>query len=341
MIDTQTSITASGGDLQTIVNHWDLQIFRAEKIRDVYKIYTNQGIKNLKVSPRLPERLLFVHQAINHLIKQGFTKMVPLIPSREGTTYVCDHQWAYSLFDWIEGRQSDCRNEAELIDSTKILAEFHQKSTGFVPPEGSNMRDRLGKCLKHFEERYQDLLEFKASAKLNQSDSFAKAYWESVDFFLPMAEQAITKLKGSSYLDLVARAQIIKPFCHGDPAARNFIITPEQQVFMIDFDSCRLDLPIMDLIKFTRRVMKKYHWRYQTAQLLFDSYQAVYPLTQNELEVIKAVFYFPQKFWRLSIRYFHEHGRYTDERSFQKFKKFLRNKAQLAQFQTEFEDYNL
>jgi CotS family spore coat protein len=326
-------------NLSEILNQWGLQVKSAEPIKDVFKVKTDQGWKNLKVSPLIPQRLLFVHQAIEHLNGNGFDKMTPLIPSRSGNTYLCDGTHAYSLFDWIEGRQCNFKNQRELIRSTKILAEFHQKSLGFTPPDNSNMRNRLGKCLKHFEERYQDLLDYQAIARSMPNDPFARIYLENAGFFLPMAVAAIDKLSRSSYPNLVEWAQRNKPFCHGDPAARNFILTPNHQIFMIDFDSCRLDLPIMDLIKFTRRVLKKYHWRFSVAKLVIDSYQEIQPLSRCEMEVMKAVFYFPQKFWRMSNRYFHEHGRHTPERALDKFQKYLQNKYALAQFQVEFERY--
>jgi CotS family spore coat protein len=325
--------------LQNILSEWGLDSCSWEKVRDVYKVHTSKGVKNLKVSPLVPARLLFVHQAVQHLIKKGFTKMYPLIPNIHGETTVYDEKHAYSLFDWIEGRQCDYRNKAELLQSIKVLAEFHEKSCGFIPPEHSNMRNHLGKCLHHFEERYHDLLRFQELARADQKDPFAAAYLANVADFLPMAEQAIAKMKKSAYPRLVERNLVLKPFCHGDPAARNFILTPGNKVFIIDFDSCRLDLPIMDLIKFTRRVMKKYRWRYPIAKQLIDSYQEICPLTSSELAVMKAVFYFPQKFWRLAIRYFDKHAAYGPERLLRKFQKYVGNKTHLVQFQEQFENY--
>lgn len=326
-------------NLQRILDNWGLRLLYWEKIRDVYRVYTDQGSKNLKVSPNYPARLLFVHQAVEHLTKQGFSKMVPLIPTLHGDTYVGDQQYAYSLFDWIEGRQCDYRNRQELIDSAKALAEFHQRTLGFTPPAKSNMRDHLGKCLRYFEERHQDLLQFREMAAARPKDRFAEAYLANIDTFLPMAQTAISKMRQSSYQSLVEQAKMLKPFCHGDPAARNFILTPEGRIFLIDFDSCRLDLPLMDLIKFTRRVLKKHRWNYQTAGLLINAYQDVNPISWSELEVMKAVFYFPQKFWRLSIRYFHQNIRYKPERLYLKFLKHLANRTNIAAFQRAFELY--
>ncbi len=326
-------------DLQQILDHWELELYRFEKVRDVYKVYTQNGLKNLKLSPLVPGRILFVHHAIAHLNQRGFSKMTPLIPTKTGETSVFDPNFAYTLFDWIEGRQCDYRNKTELVDSMKVLADFHQKTSGFTPPPTSNMRDHLGKCLKHFEERYQDLLRFKELALTLPKDQFAASYLANVEAYLTMAAEAIAKMKKSDYHTLVEQARLKKTFCHGDPATRNFILTPENEIFMIDFDSCRLDLPIMDAIKFTRRIMKKYRWQYPVAKLVIDSYQAVNPLSSSELAVMKAVFFFPQKFWRLAIRYFDQHAAYGPARLLRKFQKYVRNKDHMVQFQQQFSNY--
>ena len=328
-------------ELQPILAQWGLKVYHYKKIKDVYWVQTDRGPKNLKLSPLLPKRLLFVHQAVNHLESQGFDKMYPIIPLCNGQSYFCDGRFAYTLFDWIEGRQCNFQKIHELTGSTRVLAEFHHKSQGFNPPEYSNMRNRLGKCMQHFEEYYLDLLEYKNLARGMAEDTFARIYLANVDFFLPLAEKAINRLHNTAYTELVDRARETRPFCHGDPAARNFILTPANAIFMIDFDSCRLDLPIMDLIKFTRRVMKKYRWDFKVAKSLIESYHQENTLTLSELQVMKAVFYFPQKFWRMSTRYFHQHGRHTPERALQKFQKYLRNKLAFAQFQHDFETYQL
>lgn len=326
-------------DLKSILANWGLKPVQAEKIKDVFKVKTDQGVKNLKVSPLKPNRLIFVHQAIRHLVKSGFTGMKPIIPTTNRETYVSDGQYAYTLFDWIEGRQCNFANQQELGDATRVLAEMHRHTLGFVPPPHSNMRKQLGKCLVHFKERFYNLLEYQQTARLMPNDPFAQVYLENSDYFIALAAQAIAKLKQSHYHELVIRAGIEQPFCYGDPAARNFILTPEGRVFLIDFDSCRIDLPIMDLVKFIRRVMKKHRWSYPTARVIMNAYQEVNPLSPDELGVMKAVFYFPQKFWRISTRYFHRHGDFYPESLFRKLQKHLQNKEAFYQFPVLFDSY--
>ncbi len=328
-------------DLESILPNWSLKPIQSERIKDVFKVNTLQGVKNLKVSPLLPRRLTFVHQAIQHLIKRGFTKMNPIIPTLKGETYVSDGQYAYTLFNWIEGRQCDFANQSELTGATRILAELHRHTFGFIPPPHSNMRKQLGKCLYHCEERLLNLQEYQQMARQMPKECFAQVYLKNCDYFIALATQAVAKLKMSNYGELVNRAEIERPFCYGDPAARNFILTPEGRVLLIDFDSCRIDLPIMDLIKFIRRVMKKYHWSYPIARLIMDAYQTVNPILPDELGVMKAAFYFPQKFWRISTRYFHRHGDYCPERLLRKLQKCLENKSAFYQFPFLFDNYQV
>ncbi len=327
-------------DLEAILLNWGLKPLQAEKIKDVFKVGTVQGVKNLKVSPLNPKRLIFVHQAIEHLINSGFTKMNPLIPTLKGTTYVSDGQYAYTLFDWIEGRQCNFANHPELAEATQVLAELHRHTFGFIPPAYSNMRKQLGKCLNHFEERYLNLEEYRQMA-LSMSDDFAGLYLKNCAYFITLAAQAINRLRESNYSQLVAKAESEHPFCYGDPAARNFILTPGNRVMMIDFDSCRLDLPVMDLVKFIRRVMKKYNWSYSIARFIMDSYQTANPISKEELAVMKAVFYFPQKFWRISTRYFHQHSGYSPERLLRKLHKCLEHKSAFYQFPYLFDSYQV
>lgn len=325
--------------LSSIMDHWGLHCRNWKKVKDVYKIQTESGCKNLKVSPHAPERLAFVHQAVTHLNLNGFKRLNPIIPTLDGRTYVTDGTVAYTLFDWVEGGQCDFRNLSVLAEATKVLAEFHQKSRGFTPPDHSNMRNRLGRCLNHFEEYYQNLIDFTEQAREMPRDPFARVYLKNVDSFLPLAARATELLRQSPYQELTRAAQESMVFCHGDPAARNFILTPGQGIFMIDFDSCRLDLPLMDLIKFSRRVLKKYHWDFRIARIIIEAYHEVSPLTSAELEVMRAVFYFPQKFWRISIRYFHDHRHHTPEREFRKFQKYLSNKTAIYRFHKDFDAY--
>ena len=178
-------------DLEALLANWGLKPIQAEKIKDVFKVDTAQGVKNLKVSPLKPKRLIFVHQAINHLIKNGFTKMNPIIPTLQGGTYVSDGQFAYTLFDWIAGRQCNFANQAELAEATRVLAELHRRTLGFVPPPHSNMRKQW-EMFASFPRSDSQLKEYRQNGSPNAPTKACNVYLENCElFYHPLADQAI------------------------------------------------------------------------------------------------------------------------------------------------------
>ncbi len=326
-------------DLKEITSAWGLELYRAEQVKDVYRIETNQGVKNLKVSPLNPKQLDFVHQAVLHLSQNGFQKMTPLIKTLSGKTYVDDGTAAYTLFNWIDGKQCKLRSERELAQATAVLAEFHLYSRGFTPHSQTKLRSRVGKCSKNFVKRSQELLEYKKIAAQMPGDRFAELYLKNIDYYLPLATNAIQLLEQSPYPELVAAYQLRRPFAHGDPAARNFILTPEKQIYLIDFDSCRLEMPILDLIKFARRVLKKHHWKFEVFSQMLTAYQQIQPFSREEFQVMQSVLSFPQKFWRMSSRYFEQRDRRSPERLTHKFEKLLKERKNFTHFQNDFQRY--
>jgi spore coat-associated protein S len=53
------------------------------------------------------------------------------------------------------------------------------------------------------------------------------------------------------------------------------------------------------------KVLKRSDWNIENAKLIFDSYNEVSPLEEEEYRVIFAFLLFPQRFWRLANRYYY------------------------------------
>jgi spore coat protein I len=50
--------------------------------------------------------------------------------------------------------------------------------------------------------------------------------------------------------------------------------------------------------------MRKCNWNIQKASLLLDAYEEIFPLSSDEIIIMKAMLLFPQKFWRVANRYY-------------------------------------
>ena len=74
---------------------------------------------------------------------------------------------------------------------------------------------------------------------------------------------------------------------------------------VIDFDYCKRELRIYDVSNFLIKVLKRVQWNIEYCNLIIDSYNSVSPIKEEEYRVLFAFLVFPQRFWRLSNRYYY------------------------------------
>lgn len=304
-----------------------------EPVLDVYRIETRDGAKNLKRTRLSPDKLRFVLSGLQHLHRNRFRALCLPLPTKDGTPFLDRGGWRYLLSDWIEGRQADLGRPAELSAAVRTLAAFHQASRGYRPPMESNSRFHWGNLLVSFFKRCEEMRRLALETRRRMAATgFDREIRAEIDYYLALADFARDLLSASSYKALAAEAAEEGGLCHGDVAARNFIQTPRGDVFLIDFDGLRQDLPLMDLWKLFRRLMKTHGWDSGLGRSILRTYEDVKPLSPAELEVLLALTAFPQKYWRLASRYYG--GRYAvQEESYQrKLRKYTRHREAHAAF---------
>lgn len=61
--------------------------------------------------------------------------------------------------------------------------------------------------------------------------------------------------------------------------------------------------------------MRKCNWDISKVEVILDKYCSVEPITREELEVMKLILQFPQKFWRVANKFYNSRRSWS-ERSF-------------------------
>lgn len=319
--------------LRELMQTWNYQAKRIEPIRDVYKVSTTRGTVALKGNLLPPEQMQFIHSFLHYLQDQGFTQVLTAIPTPDGRDFIVMEGVVYSLYHWIDGKRPNFRHLDELNDACRALAKMHHACTGFHPPAGSRPRKRWGRLIDIHKKRRHDLTQFAEIAKEKRYPSrFDREYLKHLPDYLNLADQSLALLNADEYNNLVHEGKQKGYVCHGDVAERNFIRTPDGETWIIDLDSCRLDLPVMDLVKFTRRILKKSHWSPNVAQNVISSYHQVYPLSPEEIRLFEAMIMFPQKFWRIADRYYNKSKFFSEEKAYLKLKNVLRQKDDFLKF---------
>ncbi|MDA8234315.1 MAG: CotS family spore coat protein [Clostridia bacterium] len=297
--------------LKEILAHWELAPDKIKGVRDVYQVRTAVGIRALKQVREKEEKIRFIASALQHLANQGFTKMAGLVVTRDGLPYLV-HQGEYWVVNpWIDGYEPKYVRGEEMARAASTLAAFHKAAEGYRPGDGITPKNKLGRWIKKLESKAADLNHYRrmvdGKAELSPFDRefLAKAEW-----LCQKTRESIEALKKSAYTRLCNQYNQRKgyPLCHGDTAARNFVLNGEGDVYLIDFDSLAVDLRVIDLWRLLRRTLRKAKWDAALALQILDSYNSIYPLSNDEYKVLFALLLFPEKPWRVAKEYYEKEG---------------------------------
>jgi spore coat protein I len=281
--------------------------------KDTFMIVTSQGRKVIRKVPFSTERVLYVHGAKEHLVQNGFTGVDRYFCTLSGEPFFKLDNSCYTVTDFIDGRESSFDSDADVKRASRALAELHKASRGYLAPAGSKVQDDLGKLPGYFSKRLEDIKKMRKQAKKGKG-RFDQLFLECTDYFCGLGEEAISALEASKYPALVEQCRAEGLFCHHDYTHHNIIMN-EGKVTVINFDYCCYELRVYDIANLIRRKMRKCDWDISKTELILNSYQSLEVLSRDELDIMKIILQFPQKFWRVANRYYNSRRSWS-ERSY-------------------------
>lgn len=275
-----------------------------DKQRAVYRFETDQGPKCLKKVYFDEANLLFVYSVIQWFYSHGIN--VPkLLPTKQGGRYVNYNGSLFMATDWIEGRKCNYDDDADVGIAAANLGLMHRSSYDFHPIGGSFIRKENTDWYKTYNRRYLQLVQFYNTAS-NFMDKFSRIYIENFDYFLFRAAHAVKILGMLDSKKMAQPAEEYNTICHLDYVNKNIIITDKNELYVIDFDKSRIDIPVHDIGTFLKRILKRKNtsWSYEILSLALENYEKVRELSFNELLGLFAFLEFPHKFWKISRDYY-------------------------------------
>ena len=289
-----------------IERQFGIKIESIKPNKGVYFLKTDRGNKCLKKVNYGIQKLLFVYGAKEHLRNNGFNQVDKNDLNVDGTSYAVVNEDIYTLSEWIEGRECDFTNIDDLIAASKTLAKLHEASKGYEPPENSKLKTDIGRWPSLMEKRTKALDKMRDMCrKKNQKTEFDLLYLKNYEEFKKLGIIAKEILSDSAYLELCKKAEQDKNFCHHDYTYHNIIVDDNDNVHVIDFDYCKREVRVYDISNFLIKVLKRVDWDIEYAKTIIEAYDSVSPIEEEEYKVLYAFLVFPQRFWRLSNRFYY------------------------------------
>ena len=296
-----------------IADRYDLGVQSVHAYKDAWILQTVNRKYILHKSSLSPERVEFIHAAKEHLHHNGFTHLDRYICNSEELPYTITEDGLYVVSDFVEGSECNFESRGDVIQATRLLAEMHRASQGFVPPGVSMVRSDLGKIPLFFTKRLDEMKKLKKVARRGKS-RFDYLFLGNVDYFYEVGENALGQLHASRYEELVRQTKNDGVFCHHDFTHHN-IVHGDQGYYLINFDFVCLELKVYDIANLIRRKMRKCKWDIREAEVILNTYQAIEKISPDEFDVMRIMIQFPQKFWRVINKYYNS-KRSWSEKSF-------------------------
>ena len=218
-----------------------VKVYDIIPLRKVFILFTDKGKKILNI----------IKENDRYILQYCTNSNGDIITEWKGKSYV--------LLDMIEGREATFTNPIEVEWCTKALANFHNASKNIIN-NFTNEDIRLNKSKNLIYEFLNDLCFIteaeRVIGKFSYKNEFDILFLDNVSKAKNDLNKSINLLTNSSYNELYADEKNMI-LCHLDLAHHNFIID-EDEVNMIDFDYCKIDIRSMDIYNLIIKVIKNY-----------------------------------------------------------------------------------
>ncbi len=327
-------------NIDAIAKEFGYRILYSKPMRAVNLAQTDKGLVIIKETYREPDKILYIHGLKEYLYENGFTRLDRYLMSKYQLPFTIYENRIFVMEDYIGGRECSFTNPYDREAIVKALAQLHNTGKGYTPATGAAKRNNIGKWEKSYRNKIDDLIQFKELAKAKRKKSRLDImFLEDVDFYMELCWRGFDTLKNSNYEEICRKAEADKVICHHDYTYHNLIIGLTGEVNVIDFDYSCHELPVYDLASLVQKILKRYSYDVDIALELIEDYCTVAPLNKEDLILMLSLFEFPQRFWRITERYYKGKTDWDEKTFISKYNDIIINKEFIMDFVDDFRRY--
>lgn len=327
--------------VQNILKRYDFEPISIEKIRSIYKINTGDNSYCLKKIRHGPHKIKNSSLFIEALALNNFNNTPSHIKTKKGAYYTKYKSYYFYCTRWIEGTECSFKDINNIINSVKLLANFHNCSKN-ISTNGLKLNYKYKNWNFKFKSYLNDFDKFQFSIESKRlKNAFDKLYLDYISSYYELGISALAALNRSDYNSLI-KSDFAKLVCHDSFYYQNIIVNTNGY-FLIDFNNIAIDLRISDLGKLIRRIMSRteFSWDFNLALQMIEAYNSIYPLCISELEAMLALIIFPYSFWKLGKKRYVKSKPWAESKYLHKLNKILKGSKNQLEFLTSYENFIL
>lgn len=285
----------------------DIKLIQSGTIKTVWKLTTGGRQLCLKRLKQTIDKALFSVNAQIYIKNSG--GLVPgVVFNTKGDAVTEYNGQLFVVYEWIDGKDLNFSNPADLRSALQGLAHFHMASKGYTAPEGSRVSSKLGKWPDQYTSMRNKMASWKELAVQNSSAAQHSAYAANIDSMLSLADRALTMLSKSKYAELTGPDSSAPVLCHQDYGKGN-ALAAVNGVYVLDLDGVTFDLAARDLRKIIgKSAENSRQWSAKAVLDIIGWYSEVNRISGEELDVLYADLMYPHWFYGL-VKNLYQNGK--------------------------------
>lgn len=294
----------------TLVQKFNFKPKYIRRKKYMYICNTDRGIKVIRPVNYSTDKIVFVHNIKQHLLKKGFNNIDFYYISEENLPYVINEDIIYIMTDYIDLEECDLAKETDTKKTIELLANFHKLSQGFKI-DYSN-KDIYSLDIKEvFIKKLENLKKMKRIVtKQKKLTDFELAFIRTFDYFYNNAIKSIEILDKNKYENLNKLAIKNGMICHNRIKEENILIG-NKSTYLTQLENITIDHFIYDLANFIIRYIKKHPEDYIKLEDILSTYSKINYIDGNILPILYALIKFPNRYIETCQSFFDRRRNFT------------------------------
>lgn len=305
--------------LAELLSPYELDVFRATRMKGAWVLETGQGIKLFGSSTFSEGKLAFEQRVKQHARAQGFPDVDGYIPTRDGNYLVQGpYNESFVLRDWYIGEECDTQNTAHVLETAKTLARLHNSLTGMELTEEEKGFCLQPKLTELLERRNRELRRVRAYIRAKkQKNSFEQKFLSQFSMQYEQAEKAGKALDAEEYEHCYREAVESGTMLHGN-FTHHSVIFCQDTVAVTGFQKAVTGIQVNDFYLLFRKMLEKWDWDTELGRQMLMAYESVRPLPKEEKRLLFVLLSYPEKFWKVANQYYNNRKSWIPEKNLQK-----------------------
>ncbi len=287
----------------SLLENYELNVLRTYKGRGCILCETDTGLKIFREYQAPHQKLLLMEKLLHNIAQLDLVDVDMPVANKEGSYLVKDRDGiSYVLKDYYDGHECSLKNQEELYDCMRTMALLH---TGLFCPKEVSLEGMTRFDLSDETGRQNRLLRKirKYVRERGTKTAFEQFLLAEYDRFLGKALAVQNRLEAEDFTTFYTNVEKQRSFIHGDYQYHNVLFCGPRRA-VVNFERCRYDGRVGDIVLFLRKIMEKYDWEPLLGIRLLQEYEAISPLNEEERRQLFYRLAYPEKFRKIVSTYY-------------------------------------